>query len=106
MQQSEYRTVLTDRKTYLQTALQRIEDALDEQPSQDVEDRATEREDDEVMERLGTAEMAELRQIDGALARLDAGTFGICVQCADQISDARLQTLPHTPLCRTCAAAL
>jgi len=45
----------------------------------------------------------ELERIDAAIARIDAGTFGECVRCGEEISPARLGLDPTTPLCRDCA---
>lgn len=42
--------------------------------------------------------------IDGALARLDAGTYGICTRCGRQIDPERLEALSHAELCITCKA--
>ena len=40
-----------------------------------------------------------LAKIDGALKRLDDGTFGICVKCGKPIEKARLKALPYAELC-------
>ncbi|MGR8918992.1 MAG: TraR/DksA family transcriptional regulator [Gammaproteobacteria bacterium] len=48
---------------------------------------------------------AQLRQIDAALARLDAGTFGDCAQCGEAIEGSRLELAPANPLCLACARA-
>ena len=55
------------------------------------------------MESLGNAELAELKQINAALDRADAGTYGVCVKCGEDISPERLELVPHTPMCRNCA---
>lgn len=44
-------------------------------------------------------------EIDAALARLDDGTYGLCTRCHEPIGIARLEALPSTPRCLTCAAA-
>ena len=44
-----------------------------------------------------------LREIDDALARLEEGTFGKCVQCGQAIAEERLKALPYTPRCIRCA---
>ncbi len=36
----------------------------------------------------------QLRQVEEALARLDAGTYGLCRQCGRPIDAARLEALP------------
>jgi RNA polymerase-binding protein DksA len=40
-----------------------------------------------------------LRQYDEAIARLDAGTYGICTGCGRQIEPERLEALPYVALC-------
>lgn len=103
LSQSERRTQLEDRQNKLLAHLHVIEGALDERPDPDVEERATEREGDEVLESLGEAEKNEIVQIGAALARLDEGSYGVCVKCGAEISEARLDLLPATPFCRNCA---
>ncbi|HEX4864609.1 MAG TPA: TraR/DksA C4-type zinc finger protein [Acidimicrobiales bacterium] len=41
-------------------------------------------------------------EIDRALAKIEAGTYGYCEQCGDPIPEARLQALPYAALCVTC----
>ncbi len=40
------------------------------------EDSASERQGDEVLEALGSYDVAEMRQIDAALARIEDGSYG------------------------------
>ena len=96
-------TMLHERKAWLEKSLDQIEETLDAPPPKDFEDRATEREGDEVLESLGTVELNELKQINAALKRVDDGTFGVCVQCGEDISTERLNVIPHAARCRNCA---
>ncbi|OZA94783.1 MAG: hypothetical protein B7X57_00180 [Erythrobacter sp. 34-65-8] len=34
---------------------------------------------------------------------MEEGSYGICVRCGDDIAEARLDAIPWTPLCRSCA---
>jgi RNA polymerase-binding protein DksA len=43
-----------------------------------------------------------LEEIDDALVRLQAGTFGFCERCGAEISGARLEAMPHARLCVSC----
>jgi DnaK suppressor protein len=43
-----------------------------------------------------------LTRIDEALRRLDAGQYGSCFECADEISDRRLRALPFAVRCQAC----
>jgi DnaK suppressor protein len=46
----------------------------------------------------------ELRAIEYALARIRAGSYGICQSCGVPIPEARLAAIPETPLCVACQA--
>jgi RNA polymerase-binding transcription factor DksA len=94
---------LLARRAELTQNLAKIEDQLDDPAPKDVEDRSSERQGDEVLEALGNVEANELKRIDLALARIDDGTYGACLQCGEPISDARLALLPDAALCKSCA---
>lgn len=47
-------------------------------------------------------ETAELRLIDAALARIEAGTYGQCIDCGVEIPVARLHAAPEAPRCIAC----
>ena len=44
-----------------------------------------------------------LAEIDAALARVDAGTYGICEVCGGRISEGRLEARPTARTCIACA---
>lgn len=94
---------LRARRAELTAHIAKLEDELEETPSKDWEDRSTERQGDEVLQALGQSDANELVRIDAALARIAAGTYGICLQCGEQISDARLEFVPDAALCKQCA---
>ena len=100
-----YRKALLGRLAELDSRLHQIEEALDEPHSKDFEDFATEREGEEVLERLGQSGEAEIARLRAALQRMRDGSYGVCVRCGEEISQARLEALPDTPLCRSCAEA-
>ncbi|KIC14805.1 TraR/DksA family transcriptional regulator [Leisingera sp. ANG-Vp] len=103
MDLSTRKQALEARRAELTGHLSAVEQALDAPMPKDWEDRSSERQGDEVLESLGLAEQDELRRIDAALARVREGSYGICAGCGALISDARLDLLPATPFCRTCA---
>lgn len=47
-----------------------------------------------------------LAQIDAALRRLDAGTYGICERCGRPISAERLDALPYASHCIECQSVV
>jgi DnaK suppressor protein len=44
------------------------------------------------------------RRIDEALARIEAGSYGDCLECGEEIAPRRLELDPTIPLCISCAA--
>lgn len=48
----------------------------------------------------------EQRQVDDALARMDAGTYGVCANCGRRIPVARLRVRPFAEYCVPCAEKL
>lgn len=47
-------------------------------------------------------EAEELAMIDSALARIEAGIYGECIDCGMDIAPARLQASPEVPRCIAC----
>lgn len=45
-----------------------------------------------------------LADVERALAKLDTGAYGICERCKSEISEARLEAMPATRYCITCAS--
>jgi DnaK suppressor protein len=43
-----------------------------------------------------------IAQIDGALKRMDAGSYGTCERCGQPIAAERLEALPYAAYCITC----
>jgi DnaK suppressor protein len=69
----------------------------------DFEEHAQEERAARMLAQLGVQEQREIEEIDAALQRLAAGSYGICEDCQDKITDARLRALPATRLCVDCA---
>lgn len=51
---------------------------------------------------LDARESAELDAIDAALKRIEAGSYGVCIDCGAEIPAARLHAAPETPRCLSC----
>jgi RNA polymerase-binding transcription factor DksA len=62
--------------------------------SADFEEQATDQEGDEVMQALDDSGRRELQDIESALARMDAGMYGICERTGRRIPLKRLQLVP------------
>ena len=55
---------------------------------------------------LQQTEINELNLIDQALQRLKKGEYGICIDCMEHISQARLENYPYAARCIVCQEAL
>ena len=83
--------------------LERIIDNLRRGYHPDSKERAKELEDSEVVDALGNEARTEIRNISAALQRMDAGEYGICVECGTEIDSARIDAHPYAKKCIDCA---
>jgi len=68
----------------------------------DPTDRASLESDRNFTLRIRDRERKLIKKIKEALERLDDGTFGICEECGESISEKRLKARPVTTLCINC----
>lgn len=73
--------------------------------SADFAEQASERENDEVVDALLIRARNELANVNGALSRIDAGSYGRCAVCGEPIEAPRLAAVPYTSRCGACADA-
>ena len=45
-----------------------------------------------------------LNQIDGALKRIEDGSYGLCDKCGEKIPESRLKAIPYAAQCIQCAS--
>ena len=62
-------------------------------------DDANQTSEQETMLTLETNIRRRLDEVNGALARVDNGTYGFCTNCGKPISPARLEARPSSALC-------
>ncbi len=55
------------------------------------------------LSRLSETQRREIAQIDAAIERIDAGEYGVCIDCEQPIDPRRLAALPYALLCTDCA---
>src|SRR5437763_2389501 len=72
------------------------------QPAGDAADAAFDASGEEIASQLAELEGRELAQVERALRRLKAGTYGKCEVCSAKIPVARLDALPFSTLCIKC----
>jgi len=83
-------------------------EAINSTAAHDVNDRKDAAEQLLTAELLGAEvqrDVAELIQVESALRRLDAGTYGDCIDCGNVIAPARLRVQPAALRCAVCQAA-
>ena len=68
----------------------------------DPSDRATLESDRNFTLRIRDRERKLIGKIKDALERIENGTYGICEECGEDISEARLKARPVTTLCIDC----
>lgn len=82
--------------------LERVEEELAARDTEMVE-RAAEEWDALVLSRLGDCDMRSIAAVSDAMARIDAGTYGRCLDCNEMIARARLEAVPETSRCLDCS---
>ena len=99
---AEIRADLVARLDRLAALVERVESEQRAPLDDDSAEQAIEREDDEALDAQQHAADAEMRAIRHAIARLDAGHYGLCTSCGTPIDPARLAALPTATLCIAC----
>ena len=100
---AKYEKRLKKRQEELRGRLEEVGEVLARPHDKDWEEDAVEHEQDEVLEDIEEMSMKELRAVEAALGRIKIRTYGICVSCGADISEDRLDLIPHTPFCKDCA---
>ena len=98
--------MLVDRQAEIRTKLRSLREVLPAEVAQ-VKDAEEQSMEDFVLGMdfaLMEMESETLRKIDEAIQRLEDGTYGICSECDETISEARLKALPFATVCRDCQA--
>jgi DnaK suppressor protein len=102
--QAVLRAMLEDRRNEIQSKLRSLRETLPDALS-DVKDEEEQSVADFVQEvdfALMEMKSATLAKIDEALVRLQHGTYGVCEECAEPLSEARLRAIPFAILCLEC----
>ena len=99
-----FRELLNERvKTLLEEAEKTVSGMTNDKDTfPDPTDRANLETDRNFLLRIRDRERKLILKIKEALARIDDGTFGICEECGEEISEERLRARPVTTLCIQC----
>ena len=105
-QSSEYRQMLLEKRDAVLTGLGTKVQHLSKSGRVGDEDQAQQSHEEFVSLRLNGLEYTQLRQVQEALDRLQAGDFGTCVRCEQSIAPKRLQALPWAKYCVRCQESM
>lgn len=100
---AEIKAQLDARLAELRARVDHLDAELHQPLSADWEEQAVDMEVQDAVEGQEKAALAEIRRIEAAVARIDAGTYGDCVSCGKAISPQRLAALPTAAKCIACA---
>ena len=99
------RSILVRRRDALRSALAGdltlLKELRSESPG-DLVDAAYDSAQDELSSQLAEVESRELANIENALERMKAGSYGLCEVCSGKIPLARLNALPYATMCIDC----
>jgi len=70
----------------------------------DMADQASGNNEVHIQLKLKQTDAKILQAIEEALRRIEQGTYGVCRDCGERVSDARLTAIPWTRSCITCKA--
>jgi RNA polymerase-binding transcription factor DksA len=97
--------ILIQKRSLLVERLEKIESSkVRKEPlNADSSEQAQEVVNHEVVDALDDLEGVELAMIDQALARIENGSYGQCLDCGEMISPSRIKAIPYASFCINCA---
>jgi RNA polymerase-binding protein DksA len=99
----EIRARLTQHKAELQKRVSTIHEHARDPLEQDSAEQAAQLGNVAVVSALESEAVHQIAEIEAALQRLVAGTYGICVSCGEPIGEGRLKVRPAATQCLDCA---
>jgi len=99
-----FKNLLNERlEVLINEATKTVADMTDEKETfPDPTDRASLESDRNFLLRIRDRERKLILKIREALSRIENGTYGICEECGEEISEQRLNARPVTTLCIEC----
>jgi DnaK suppressor protein len=101
----KYRRLLIEKKSGLMSELAKTKNAEEEtteESTQDIADKAVSSYTREFLYSLNDTERNTIQQIDQALARIEEGTYGFCLNCGNAMNEKRLTAIPWSRHCVDC----
>ena len=98
---------LLHRKAELEEAMALLyKEKVSDDQVQDTGDQALSSSLEEIKISLHNNELDEYQMINKAIEMIDNGTYGICTECGNPISEKRLLLFPNATRCLSCQEAL
>jgi DnaK suppressor protein len=103
-QLQRFKNILNNRlDSILNEAIKTVDTMTKEEETfPDPTDRAALESDRNFELRIRDRERKLIPKIQEALKRIENGTYGICINCGDEISAKRLESRPETTMCIAC----
>lgn len=101
-----YRKILLEKRQNVMAGLGIKFDTLAKMGRVAEEDQAQLSHDEFISLRLNSLDYVQLKLIEEALDRIEAGDYGVCLSCEEPIPAKRLQALPWAKYCVTCQQSL
>ncbi|CAA0094544.1 RNA polymerase-binding transcription factor DksA [BD1-7 clade bacterium] len=103
MQVIDFKQTLEQKQDEIGRRVDAIERDLQKKHSADSGEQALERENEEVLVALRAEGIHEIKLIHSALNRVKEGTYGVCLDCGEDIEEPRLKAYPEAERCIACA---
>ncbi|MFB3905485.1 MAG: TraR/DksA family transcriptional regulator [Acidobacteriota bacterium] len=101
-----FRQILQGKKAELIALIQKTEnygrEADNESETMDIADKATSSYTKEFMFSKSNNDRQLMQMITEALARIEEGAFGECLNCGEDVEIRRLEAVPWARLCKNC----
>lgn len=79
-----------------------VDDAIVKENPSDIMDKASIEFENYIKVKMKDRDRLLLRELQGAIMRIDQGVFGICEVCEGRIPEKRLMAMPTSRLCMAC----
>jgi DnaK suppressor protein len=97
-----YKTLLLRKREELLASIRSEPDALSIMQTPDEVEFAVKTAEQDLSAATADMRSRTLREIEGALARVTRGSYGLCEGCGEEISQARLKAIPWARYCMAC----
>ncbi len=97
---------LIQRKADLEQKLTQLNEKVTEEREMDPADQAASSTMELLKSSFQNTELEEYHNIELALEKIDEGTYGVCIDCGEPISDKRLKMNPNASRCLRCQESM